>query len=160
MELRSMILPSSHPTRIPQSPHSQRVVVSSSHLVNEGGKLVVKGLDLLLLLALHLLNLRVNVNMDRPQKSWVNLHRLDASREPRATSHRATKAAYSSTNYTSSNAAKSSSIASTKANNSTSISTAIRATHGNPSAATHVMEASAAETSTASATSISPGCGE
>lgn len=52
-----------------QNAHLHIRVVLSSHLVNEGGKLVVKGLDLFLLLALHLLDLRVNVNMDRPQEA-------------------------------------------------------------------------------------------
>ncbi len=35
----------------------------------EGGKLVVKSLDLLLLLVFHLLDLRIDLNMDRPQEA-------------------------------------------------------------------------------------------
>jgi len=52
-----------------QNAHLHIRVVLSSHLVNEGGKLVVKSLDLLLLLVFHLLDLRIDLNMDRPQEA-------------------------------------------------------------------------------------------
>lgn len=160
-ELRKTIFPSPEHKEFLQFSHSQANSAPASHLVNEGGKLVIQSLDLLLLLALHLLDLWVNVNVDRPQEGWVHLHRLDASREPRATSDGANKAAHSSTNDTSSNATKSSWKSSTKATNSASVATAIRAAHGNPCAAPQVVEAPAAESSTASAASSNPpGCGE
>lgn len=52
-----------------QNAHLHIRVVLSSHLVNEGGKLVVKSLDLFLLLVFHLLDLRIDLNMDRPQEA-------------------------------------------------------------------------------------------
>lgn len=51
----------------------------SSHLVDEGGKFVVEGLDLLPLLCPHLLDLRVDVQLEGCQQALVDGHFMDAT---------------------------------------------------------------------------------
>ena len=64
-----------------------------AHLVNEGGKLVVEGLDLLPLLSLYLPNLGVDLHIEGLQEALVDSHFLDSPREATwAKATRATKA--------------------------------------------------------------------
>ena len=63
------------------------------HLVNEGGELVVEGLDLLLLLGLYLPNLGVDLHIEGLQVALVDGHFLDSPRaDTRAIATRPTKA--------------------------------------------------------------------
>ena len=64
-----------------------------AHLVNEGGKLVVEGLDLLPLLSLYLPNLGVDLHIEGLQEALVDGHFLDSPRtDTRAIATRPTKA--------------------------------------------------------------------
>ena len=49
----------------------------SPHLVDEGGKFVVEGLDLLLFIPLHSLGIGVNLQVERGQQALVNSHCCD-----------------------------------------------------------------------------------
>ena len=60
------------------------------HLVDERGKLVVEGLDLLPLLSLYLPNLGVNLHIEGLQEALVDSHFLDSPRD--ATWTKATRA--------------------------------------------------------------------
>ena len=76
------------------SSFSQRIM---AHLVNEGGELVVEGLDLLPLLSPHSLDGGVDLQVERSQETLVDGDLLDASRRtdgearaPKATSKAST----------------------------------------------------------------------
>ena len=75
------------------SSFSQRIM---AHLVNEGGELVVEGLDLLPLLSPHSLDGGVDLQVERSQETLVDGDLLDASRRTDGEA-RATKAPSHST---------------------------------------------------------------
>lgn len=52
-----------------------------THLVDEGGELVIQSLDLLLLLCTHLLDLRVQLHIQGSQEALVDCNLVDASRQ-------------------------------------------------------------------------------
>jgi hypothetical protein len=52
-----------------------------SHLVDEGGEFVVQSLDLLPLLGAHLLDLRVQLHIERSQEAFIDCYLVDASRQ-------------------------------------------------------------------------------
>lgn len=66
------------------------LLLQKAHLVDEGGKFVVEGLDLLPLLRSHLLDFRINIQLEGCQEALVDSHFMDATRwanrEPGATS--------------------------------------------------------------------------
>ena len=59
-----------------------------AHLVDEGGELVIKGLDLLPLLRAHPLDLRVDLHVEGGQQALVDGDLLDAARRTDGPQHR------------------------------------------------------------------------
>lgn len=60
------------------------LTIHSSHLINEGDKLIVEGFDLLPLLLLHSRNLWINLDPKRLQQVWVDSDCMDAPPFPKA----------------------------------------------------------------------------
>lgn len=113
-----------------------------SHLVNEGGKFVVEGFDLFLLLLSDPLDAGVNLQVEGFEKVLVDGDFLDApSLESRAT-HATTKRAIS--------IAKATTINATSATTKTcrSIEATTPSSHRDPLASTNIVEAFASKATT------------
>ena len=148
-------------------------LVLPAHLVNEGGELVVEGLDLLPLLGPHPLDGGVDFQVQRSEESLVDSDLLDASRgaHREARAPIATNKASSPTEpkaTTSCTAKTKSTPGSTAKAKATSNSATISATDaiaapsdGDPLGAPHAIEAAAAETTSTHSTeaTTAPGAG-
>lgn len=119
-----------------------------SHLVNEGGKFVVEGLDLFLLTLTDILDVGVNLQLEGFQKALVDGNFVDApirnSREPRAT-HATTKP-----KGTTRCATKTIGNSSSSTKTCRSIEATTPSSYGDPIASTDIVEAPASKTSTKS----------
>ena len=119
-----------------------------SHLVNEGGKFVVEGFDLFLLLLSDPLDAGVNLQVERFQKALVDGDFVDApSWESRAT-HATTKCTVSIAKV--SWHAKATTVHATSATTKTcrSIEATTPSSHRDPLASTNIVEAFASKATT------------
>ena len=129
--------------------HLSSLDTTTSHLVDEGGKLVVEGLDLLALLSPHPLDGGVDLQVERGEEALVDGDLLDASRG----AHGETSTPIATTKTSSTTEAKATAGSSSKAEASSN-SAAIASTNataapsdGDPLGAPHTIEASAAKAS-------------
>lgn len=121
-----------------------------SHLVNEGGKFVVEGFDLFLLLLSDPLDAGVNLQVERFQKALVDGDFVDApSWESRAT-HATTKGTISIAKVSWHAKATTTTVHATSATTKTcrSIEATTPSSHGDPLASSNIVEAFASKATT------------